>query len=449
LRLIPYLLLLSAAHAAPLVDPVALEHDFLVLPRDPWNLLDHRLTNRRLIEQLETQDFRLLADDDRFALAVDAQTGTQVPREGVSLGIWHAHALIDLFATARITEALDLNLNFVFFNITASEGYRSTTGVWPGMAIHLHGPLGGGEIEGELIALDLGNVTLGRGWLLEQTDLEGGLGALRWGDVWLRLLVGAQVMVSRDDLFVLSLGTGTWSLNWAVWSLFVFQQNPQYLTLAGDLPGLGEDFRLGVEAAVRLPDDAGGLSGGALARADWVPSLGHDLRLHLGYQARWYEQGAAPTGDALYGFGAAPAVIWREDTYFTNAFEAWWPSAYYRQWWHTAMVEAQWRVTERVSLRAEVEGLVQLYDDAQSPARRLPARRASSSDETAATLPEPQWRVLYRSGVEVALMPGRPDRLRFWIINKVNDFGGRIGGPSDARLDQRGALFTLELEVFL
>jgi hypothetical protein len=82
LRLIPYLLLLSAAHAAPLVDPVALEHDFLVLPRDPWNLLDHRLTNRRLIEQLETQDFRLLADDDRFALAVDAQTGTPGPPGG-------------------------------------------------------------------------------------------------------------------------------------------------------------------------------------------------------------------------------------------------------------------------------------------------------------------------------------------------------------------------------
>jgi hypothetical protein len=65
---------------------------------------------------------------------------------------------------------------------------------------------------------------------------------------------GAQVMVSRDDLFVLSLGTGTWSLNWAVWSLFVFQQNPQYLTLAGDPAGAGG----------RLP--AGGGGGRAAAR---------------------------------------------------------------------------------------------------------------------------------------------------------------------------------------
>lgn len=444
------LILLGTAHAAPPADPAALEAELLLIPWDPWSLLDHRLANRRLSSQLG--DFRLFAGQDRWSVAADGLTGTQVPRPGVLPGAWHGHAFVDIFAQGRLTETLDFNVNFSAYNRTASAGYRNEVGILPGFTGEVHGEIttwDGEPLHGQLMGLDLGSVTLGKGLLFEHVDMEGGMGRLRWGELWARLVVGGQIHEYRDDLIVSSLGYGAWSLSHVLWPQHYFHSIPQYLSLAGEVPGLGEDFRLGLEAALRLPGAGGGVSGGGLLRADWMPPPLAGVRLHLGYQARWYEQGISPFGDTLYPAASKPAIVWREDTYYTNAFEAWWPSAYYRQWWHTGMFEGIAPLTDHLALRAEVEGIIQYFDDDQSPARRLAAAPAIYNLAHIPLLPAPQWRVFYRAGIEVYPAAGLPHRLRLWMVNKATDHWMDTNIPTATRFGHRKPLVAMELELFL
>lgn len=430
----------SAACAAPPISPAVLEERLILIPWDPWSLQDHRLANRFLFEQLAApeQRHRIFAGGRQLIAAADVQTGTQLP-----VNPWHGYVLADVFAAARLWEGVDFNLNLTGFNVTSSAGVRRAVDILPGVAAHLYGEAG--EVALDFIATDLGAVTLGRGLMFEQIDMEGAIVKAQWRDVWLRGLIGGQVHAVADDLFVISLGTTGLSLDWMAWNLP--GARPHYLSLAGDLPGLGSHLRLALQGAVRLPHQGQTARGAAMARADWMPPTWRGWTLHLGYQARVYQQGMGPGGDRLLATSTGPALIFREDTWLTNAFDAWWPAPFYHQTWQTVMLEAHGQVFADWALRAEVEGVLRVYDDPQDPARRLPRR---GTDAAGPVYPDPDLRVLYRVGIEATPLDG-PHRLRLWVLNKATPiFSSRPSVPTATRfmrLDRPAVAF--EVEIFL
>lgn len=434
-------LAITTAHAA---EP-ATEHetDFIVRAWDPWSLLDHRPANRRLWSQHAAH--RNVPPTARSVMLADALTGTQVPRKGAYLGAWHGHAIIDGYAAARIGDNIDLNLNLIAYNMSASYGYRNITGVLPGVATHLHGTIDG--MQADLLAIDLSTVTLGQGLMFEQLPLEGGMGRLKWDDTWVRLVVGGQLHYQSDDLFMLTVGWRDWQLSYLTWPRMFFDHWPQWLNASGEVPGLPDSMRLGLEGIVRVDGDGRGRTA-AMARVDWMPRLPGGA-LHLGYQYRWYQRGVGPLGTELAEGFTAPAYIWREDTYATNAYEAYWPSGLFDQQWHTLMAEADVPLGQPwVVGRIETEVWLRLFDDPSGPEDSLPV---VSPDGTALRWwPQPDLRVYYRAGLEFRVLRGRPDRLRIWVINKVADTeGGRPTRATRGRLVEGRPLIALELEVFL
>ena len=431
------------AQAAPPVDPSILEERLILIPWDAWSLQDHRLANRFLFEQLEApeQQHRLFANGETLIAAADAQTGTSLGWRDPP-NPWHGYVVADLFAAARLWTGIDLNVNLLGFNVTSSAGVRQAVRILPGVAAHLYGESGGVQLD--FIATDLGAVTLGRGLMVEQIELEGALLKAEHKGLWLRGLIGGQLHVAQDDLFVISAGAGGLSFDWMAWN----QQTgmPHYLSLSGDLPGLGPHLRLAAQGAVRLPLLGQSARGAAMLRADWMPPVLGDWTLHLGYQARVYQQGVGPGGETVTPVSTGPALIAREDTWLTNAFDAWWPSVYYNQWWQTVMFEAHWQALDGWALRGEVEGALKMYDDPQTPARRLPR---VGSDLSGPLHPDPDLRVLYRAGIEATPFDG-PHRLRLWMMNKATPvFNRAVSFPTQTRFVRRGPTIAFEIEIFL
>ncbi|MGK0359579.1 MAG: hypothetical protein ACI9U2_001881 [Bradymonadia bacterium] len=432
-----------AAQAAPPVDPSILEERLILVPWDPWSLQDHRLANRFLFEQLAApeQQSRLFANGETLIAAADAQTGTSLGSRDPP-NPWHGYVVGDLFAAARLWEGIELNVNLLAYNATSSAGVRRATGILPGVAAHLYGETG--DVTLDFLATDLGAVTLGRGLMFEQLEMEGALLKAEWNGIWLRGLIGGQVHVAQDDLFVISMGMAGLSLDWMAWN----QQTgmPHYLSVSGDLPGLGPHLRLAAQGAVRLPFQGQSARVAAMLRADWMPPATRDWTLHLGYQARFYQQGVGPGGEAVTPVSTGPALIAREDTWLTNAFDAWWPSVYYDQWWHTVMFEAHWQVFDGWALRGEVEGALKMYDDPQSPTRRLPR---VGSDGSGPLYPDADLRVMYRAGIEATPFDG-PHRLRLWMMNKATPtIPQAVPFPTQTRFVRRGPTIAFEVEIFL
>lgn len=431
------------AQAAPPVDPAVLEERLILVPWDPWSLQDHRLANRFLFDQLAApeQQHRLFANSETLIAAADAQTGTSLGWRDPP-NPWHGYVVGDLFAAARLWEGIDLNVNLLAFNVTSSAGVRQAVRILPGVAAHLYGETRGVELD--FIATDLGAVTLGRGLMFEQIDMEGALLQADWGAFWLRGMIGGQVHVAMDDLFVISAGAFGLTLDWMAWNQPTGM--PHYLSVSGDLPGTGPHVRLAAQGAVRLPFQGQSARGAAMVRADWMPPTLGDWTLHLGYQARVYQQGVGPGGERITPVSTGPAYLAREDTWLTNAFDAWWPSVYYNQWWQTAMFEAHWQVFEGWALRSEVEAAFKVFDDPQSPARRLPR---VGFDSAGPTFPDPDLQVLYRAGIEATPFDG-PHRLRLWMMNKATPVITRFAQlPTRTRFVRRGPTIAFEVEIFL
>lgn len=428
-----------SASAAPPTDPQADADRLLIVPWDPWSLQDRRFANRKLAEQLDQphQRHRVFAGKDGFVAAADAQTGTSYPKPNP----WHGHVLADLFFGWQAIEGVDLNVNLPVYNTSASTGAQGGTGVLPGVAVHLYQQWDAVKVD--FIANHLGQTTLGKGLMLEQISLEGVLINARWDEVWVRGIIGGQVhLAPADDLFGVIAGVGPFSLNWLAWNQY---DQTHYLTLAGEVPGLGPHARIAAEAGVRFPDEAP-FRAAAMARADWIPPRLWGLQVHLGYQARYYQQGFGKNGGNITPITTGPAMIWVEDTWFTNAFQAWWPAPYYDQWWHTAMFEGHWRLNERWALRSEVEFAFKAFDDPEPLVRRLP-RAPSWSDKP--LYPAPETRLLYRAGVEFTPFRGLPHRLRLWGLNKATPILGNPRIEQTERFLQRGPTVAFELEVFL
>lgn len=444
----------TGSHAAPPADPVAVERLLVLAPWDPWSLLDRPLANRRLPEQLAapSQRFRLSAGHETLVAAADALVQGQVPRKGVGPSVWHGFATVDLFLAARPAEVLDVSLNLLAYNVTASGGYRNRAGVSPGLAIHLHdrlGTLAGAPLDGDLIALDLGPVTVGHGLFVELSGMEGGVTRLQWGPAYLRFLLGGQVNWALDDLFLTTVDVYGVNLNWLVWAQDGLRGAPQLLSLAVETPGMPSWLRLAAEGGVRLTGDESPPRFAGLARTDWIPGPLGPVTLHLGYQFRIYEQGYSPRGDARVetprmGFGT-PA---REDTYVTNAFDYLQASVLYHQWSHTVMAEGQYDLNEWLALRGEVEHRWWYFRDRVRPPR-LSARDDDLGGYAWPLLPAPIEELYYRAGLQVRVVPGQPHRLRGWVANKFIASRGWLSDGTALRFAEPAWRITLELEAFL
>ncbi|MCB9540459.1 MAG: hypothetical protein H6704_29935 [Myxococcales bacterium] len=442
-------LLAPAAHAAPRQDPEALRELLVAIPWDPWSLLDHRLAPRRLPEQLAVpgQAHRLMAGSERFVAAADGLVSTQVPRYAQPVAIWHGYFLLDTFVAARPHEVLDVTLNLVAYQVTASRGYRSATEVEPGLTLHLHDDLG--PVRADLFTLDLGALTLGRGLLLEETYVEGAMARLALGPWWLRFTVAGQVYWQLDDLFITTVGWRGVELSYLAWPQDTFARTSHHFTLAGDVPGLPPALRLGLEAALRMPQDDLGPRGAAMVRADWLPDRLGPVELHLGYQARIYQQGFGARGSDPLLPTVRASLPWREDTYLTNAFDALQPSVYVHQWWHTGMFEGIYHLTDWWALRTELEARARFFRDVQRPPRPIPLYQGLV-DGPGPLLPDPVYELAYRAGTELKPLANAPHRFRLWFANKYNSTEASLGStPTPLRLRVTDWLVALELEVFL
>jgi hypothetical protein len=429
-----------------LIGPGPTRAEGLVRSHDPWTLQAQRLPSYDLLDVLATQDHRLLAEDP-LALAVDARTGTQLPPGRT--GGWHGHALADIRLAGRPFEGLELDLALLTYNQSASTGYRQAVGLKPGLAVYLErtlAELADDPLLLEVVLHDLGSVTLGSGLLFERVPMEGAALRLRWNDLWFRALTAGQVHGITDDLVAAHLGFGPLEVGWIGWNQsYPDDHLPQYLTLSAEWSN--EHLGAGVEGALRLPDAHGSAASAAMVRADWSPHLHGRLDLHLQAQLRWYEQGIGPRGDDLFPATIGFSTPWREDEPVTQAFEAWWPSAYYHQLWPVALIEARWHLGA-FTLSLDLEGRVLLYDDPQSPPRRLPAAH-STWEPGEVTLPDTRKELFYRLGTDWRPMPDQPHRFRLGITNRVPDVARLTTDPTPVTWVPRDVLVTFSVEVML
>ena len=192
--------------------------------RDAWTLLDRKLVNRSLFEQLAAQGYRLAHGRAEIAAAADTALGTEVQTPSNELTRYHGFGVVDLYAAVRLLDAIDVNLTMLAMNASASDGYRASSQVLPDVALHVHhdlGTIGARPLRLDFVAIDLDEVTVGRGLLVEQVPLEGHAGSLRWGELELREIFGGRLFWPDDDLQTVSLRAlgGDLELLVALWDM--------------------------------------------------------------------------------------------------------------------------------------------------------------------------------------------------------------------------------------
>jgi hypothetical protein len=421
---------------------------------------------RAIIEQAAApgQSHRLLRGDTFTALA-DGVVSTSIPRPDANVAPWHGYYTLDTHATARLADGLDANLELVAYQLTASGGYHNLSGISPGFAAHWYGPLftlGGRTVHGDLTGLELGELTVGHGLLVERTYAEGAMGRLVWGDWQLEHFIAGQTAFVLDDLFSTRL---SWRdvvrIDWLVWPQYGFEWVPHYLSLSGNVPCLGDDWRIAWEAAARVPIAEQSFAAAGLVRVDWLPSntAWAAGAVHLGYQGRVYQRGYGPWHQGqpfgshnrlllgtAYEFAALP---WREDTYATNALDYLAPSALYHQWSHTVMLETRTPLSPRLRLDLDLEGRAWFFDDPSSFTHLLP-RSAGNGAVQQPLLPNTQLDLHYRAWLVLTPFVARPHRLRLGVANtytRIDD--ADPSRPTNSRLDRLGWFINLEMEVYL
>ena len=370
--------------------------------RDRYTLFDRHLQTRQLRLQLEQpgQGFRLTRDWEPFRAAGDVAIGTQQTYGHGEQSRFHGFAIADTFLSLRILPGLDVTLNLLAFNPSASDGYRVSAVIKPAVALDAEADLfriAGKPLHLGVSGTDLGFVTLGEGLLFEQTQLEGVVGWLDYGDATLSYLYGGRALWEDDDLIRTELALFGRRLRF----MFVEWQNKlaladplgprtiANLTLEGktaryadvtlDLP-LPHGFRSAFEYALRFRDTP---RHAALLRLDYLRRDLGPLDLHAGYQFRFYQHGFGPRNLAL-----APTVPfsfpYQEDVYVTNPFEYLGISEDFEQWSHTLMLEARLELLHGIELFAFEElferratafsrqaTAVTTWEGLQAPGRRL------------------------------------------------------------------------------
>jgi hypothetical protein len=123
------------------------------------------------VERGPAQPYRLLPSSDRLAAIADLGIGTQQAWTGGTQTRFHGYFLADTYLAAALTPGLEANLNMRVLNPSASDGYRLSSMVVPGFALHARYPLpflsvGGQPVRLDVLGTDLGWITVGRGLLL-------------------------------------------------------------------------------------------------------------------------------------------------------------------------------------------------------------------------------------------------------------------------------------------
>jgi hypothetical protein len=409
--------------------------------RDDRTLLPQHLVNRNLPEQLEPH--RLGDEFAPFSAAADVLISSSLSFDGVGPGPFHGFFFADLVVAVDIFEIGDINLDLYALGMSASNGYRATTALLPGLAGHIHlelFELAGEPVLFDVLATDLDVVTLGEGLLLETTPLEGFLGGFRWNSLELRCLFGGRVFWGGDDLFHLAFN----ALDGVVGGAYTFWfrgygGDPNQLRPVGhyaQLYGRVSPIRgatIAAEYVARIGGDEN-VAHAVMARADYLVFI-EGLSLHAGYQFRWYQTGFGPFDD-LWTPTVHPAVPFREDFYQTNSFEFLGLTPYFDQWSHTVMLEAKYRIS-MFEIFGELEWWIRFVSDKQEPARPV----VTFGNELVPGVLNRAW---YRAGVRLYPLADLPHFLVAQVTNKqVFAYGSPTIATPIRFIDQ----FVLQVEA--
>lgn len=421
--------------------------------RDAWTLMDQRLINRRLSEQIGQQQGRMSPAwlKGPLTLAADAQTGYRIAPPGAGeRDHFHGYYILDAFATLEVTDGLEVSFNALWFNPSASDGYRASSDLLTGLTMHLDGELarpGGTPLIGEFIGFDLDQVTIGQGLLIERLPIEGNAAGLRWGSWTLDQVMVGRALWQDDDVYALTLGAldRRVELTFFYWLTDSAAEGAALFTGAVDLP-LTDHSRLGLEYGLRpdSPNEApGGLSHAGMARLDWRRDdlLGGRLQMHVGYQFRAYLEGFSPQQE-LTETSAVPQLPFREDAYVTHSLEYLSIGSQYDQWSHTGMFEMRAALTPRLWWVGQAEGLLRAVEDGDAGPPRVVF---TSRDQR---VPGVLRDLFWRAGLEWRLFRDRPGRFNAFVTDKQINSGFFPQIPAQRRF-RDAAAFVFELEMYL
>jgi hypothetical protein len=408
--------------------------------RDPYTLLDHHPIDRQVVDQRTAQPDRLLPSSDRFAALADVGIGTQQPVLDGQQTRFHGWFVADTYLGAVIVpNGLEANANILMLNPSASDGYRESAAIVPGVALHAHfAPfrLGGDPVRFDALGTDLGPLTIGRGLLLEQTPVEGVMAGVTWRDAQLRYVYAGRALWDDDDFIAgaLSLFGGRAELTLADWQRATGVgtiTTTWYATAALDQP-IGQGLRLAAEVAAR----ADGPAPAALVRLDYVaPKSALPIALHSGYQMRVYAHGFSPRADLT-----PPTWRWntpaQEDVYVTNPIEYYALARDYDVWSHTLVLESRAKLGRGFELFGAAEELLRIaYLRTEAPAR-------IASDVKTLEL-------FYRAGVRFFPWEGLRHRASFLFTNKLIETGNTVTTPIVERFTPHPAAWLLTLDAYL
>lgn len=437
--------------------------------RDAWTLLDRHLVNRQLFEQLhdDSQVFRLGRTLEPLTAAADVRIGTQQTFEHGSQSRFHGFYVLNTFGALRPFHGIDVNVNLTLLNPSASDGYRVSSDVRAGVALHGYYDLDIGDREPvrlDVFGTDLGLVTLGRGLLLEQTLSEGEVASARFHGFEARETFIGRALWQNDDVISLALRglDQRVELSFVRWqfreetpeelaalrasaapssSLSVPSAQPKsashYVGASVDVP-FTKTLRVAVEYQARVGD--GAPKNAVLARGDFLDGDLAGIGLHAGYQFRWYEAGFAPSRGLV-----PPSLRYNvpdlEDVYVTNPFEYFAVSDYFHQWSHTVMAEAIVPIFPVLKMVLNGEYVLRFAADRQTPERVVYL-------DGWGLFPGHADRLYYKLGLRVEPWRGFPHRVSALVTNKQVASGISVT-DSETRRFEDGHFYLLQFEAFL
>lgn len=440
-----------ALAAAPPSPSVVVADD-----RDQYTLFYRHPVNRQLFEQVATPEYAYrLAPRSGFITALsDVTVGAQeTPFNSQSR--YHGWFTADTYIGVRSVYGVDINLNLLALNPSASDGYRSSAAIYPGLSLHLYQKLftvDRSPVLFDIMGPDLGWVTTGNGLLLESTPLEGILGVARWKRWELRSIFAGRAYWPDDDYITTSLSALNGKLqanlvNWQKRERSAFSPTSRttargaeaesvYATLVTRLP-VGNHFRIASEFGYRLQQKP---RVGILGRADFMVRETREYAIHLGYQFRYYQAGFGPK-DRVTSPSWEFNTPLQQDAYVTNPFEYLGHSADYEQWSHTVMAEGRTRLGWGLEVYANTELWVR-YARAES----VPKNVVYVADGSRA--PGRSTKFFYQTGLRMYPWDDYPHRASLSMTNKQVNTAWTANQAVFRRFEQ-GTYFLLMGEVFL
>ena len=351
--------------------------DIVADDRDQYTLFYRHPVNRQLFEQMVDPAFayRLGPAHGPITALSDVTMGTQQAITGTQ-SRYHGWFIADTYIGVRPVTGLDINMNLLALNPSASDGFRASSSVHPGLSLHLYHDLfnvNGSPVRFDIMGPDLGWLTTGNGLLVESTPAEGVLGVARYKQWELKYLFVGRMYWAEDDYenIALSALRGKVQFNFVNWQkedpplgTLPIAPSYDYSAVSPSFPGghayyatlvtrfpIHERFRIATEFAYRAQKHA---KMGALGRADFIVRDGGWYAIHLGYQFRYYQAGFGPKDRLVTPTWQFNTPL-QQDAYVTNPFEYLGISQSYDQWSHTVMGEARVRAPFGIEAYTDTE----------------------------------------------------------------------------------------------